>query len=101
MQKLASLFILFLALVYFSSCSDDDSIKPTDVSSTLVSGAWKVSHFSENDNDQTESFSGYEFIFTQTSTADPFSGLIEASNGTSDVVGSWQAGLNDKTAKLT
>src|SRR6187399_211102 len=101
MQKLASLVILFLSLVHFSSCTDDDSIKPTDVSNTLVTGAWKVSHFSENEDDETGSFSDYEFIFTAPDTVDPYSGLVEASNGTSDVVGSWETGTSDKAATLT
>ena len=101
MQKLASLTILVLALVYFSSCTDDDSIKPADVSTTLISGSWTVSHFMEDGDDETDSFSGYEFIFTLPSTADPYSGLVEASNGTSDVIGSWQMGTVDKTSKIT
>lgn len=101
MKKLIPLVILFLVLVYLPSCTDDDSITPSDVSNTLISGAWRISHFSEDSDDETESFSDYQFIFTVTSTNGPPAGLVEASNGTSDVVGSWQTGTSDKSAKLT
>lgn len=101
MKKIASLSILVLAVIYFSACQDDDSISPTDVSNTLITGTWNVSHFSKDEDDETSSFTGYEFIFTVTSVSGTGSGLVEASNGASDVVGSWSAVKSDKSTKLT
>jgi len=101
MKNFAPLTILVLICTCFPGCQDDDTIKPSDVSNALVSGTWKVIQFSDDDDDETSNFSGYEFTFVTTSTTGNTGGLIEASNGSSDVVGSWTTENSDKAAKLT
>ncbi|PZF73302.1 hypothetical protein DN068_09030 [Taibaiella soli] len=61
--------------------------------SNIQAGVWKVSFFSDNGNDETNHFTGYEFAFNA-------NGSATASNGGSTVNGTWKTGTDDDQAKL-
>lgn len=98
-MKTNALLSLVLLLVCFSSC-EDDKIQPSDVASTVVNGQWKITYFLDADSDETSSFTDYNFTFVATAGTTPATGLVEASNGSTDVVGSWATGFIRDKAKL-
>ena len=92
--------LVVLSILFFSSCQDDDKIQPTDVSDAVISGQWRITNFIDSDADETSSFANYNFTFTETPGTTPASGLVEASNGSTDVVGSWATGFIGDNTKL-
>jgi hypothetical protein len=52
---------LGLCSIVFSGCTKEDS--PASVFDAITNGTWKVSHFSERTNNETDDFSGYVFTF--------------------------------------
>jgi hypothetical protein len=100
MKNKALLSLAVLSFLFFSSCEDDDKIQPSDVSGTVVNGQWRISYFLRADDDATNSFADYNFTFTATPGTSPASGLVEASNGSTDVVGSWATGFIGDNTKL-
>jgi hypothetical protein len=56
------MFVFFgLCSIVFSGCTKEDS--PASVVDAITNGTWKVSHFSERTNNETDDFSGYVFTF--------------------------------------
>ncbi len=100
MKHSALLSLMILVFAALSSCKDEDKIQPSDVSGTVVNGSWRITYFFEADADETSSFADYNFIFTATPGTAPATGLVEASNGNTDVVGSWGTGYIGDNAKL-
>jgi hypothetical protein len=100
MKSKALLSLAIISLVFFSSCEDDDKIQPSDVAGTVVNGQWRITYFLDADADETSSFANYNFTFTATPDTTPATGLVEASNGNTDVVGSWATGFIGDNAKL-
>lgn len=94
------LMLGFLLTFNFISCSsDDDSANgnnPGDNSGTseiLTNGMWKVTLFIEDQNTETNHFSGYEFDFKEDHT-------LVANNGSTTMTGTWALGTDDSTNKL-
>ncbi|MEO6167426.1 MAG: hypothetical protein ABIO98_07910 [Chitinophagales bacterium] len=85
-----SAFVLFMMIAVWS-CKKDDTIIPVD--NTIQQGNWKVTFFEDSGTDETDHFSGYQFIFN----AD---GSISATNGPSTVNGTWTSGTDDSQSKL-
>lgn len=100
MKSKVLLSLVVLSPLFFSSCEDDDKIQPSDVSGTVVNGQWRITYFLDADADETSSFTNYNFTFTATAGTTPATGLVEASNGSTDVVGSWATGFIGDNAKL-
>ena len=95
------LFLLvILSFLFLSSCKDDDKIQPSDVSAAVVNGTWRIIYFIESEANETSSFENYNFTFTATPGTSPATGLVEATNGSTDVVGSWGTGFIGENAKL-
>ncbi len=93
MKKILSLF--FIATVLFSSCKKDDAptITTTNVTSTLISGNWRISYFAESGVDKTSNYNGNAFTFGS-------GGIITAVKSTTTVTGSWSIGNDDSKVKL-
>jgi hypothetical protein len=100
MKNKALLSLAVLSIVFFSSCEDDDKIQPSDVSGTVVNGQWRIAYFLHAGTEETSSFVTYNFTFTATPDTSPATGLVEATNGNTDVVGSWATGFIGDNAKL-
>lgn len=90
-----SIFAVALAIVIVtSSCKkNDDDISPSNLTSTVQSGNWKVTWFSDDGNDETYHFSGYQFVFAS-------GGSVTAAKSGSSVSGSWSTGSDDSTTKM-
>lgn len=87
-------YTLFLLIISFlaTSCSDDNDAPSTK--SIIQGGKWKVSLFSDNGEDRTSAFSGYEFTFNS-------NGQVTAMKGANTVTGTWSAGADETLNKLT
>lgn len=87
------LVMCMVALCFVGCSSDDDS---SDVGSQIiagltnvvVSGDWIVSSYVDSGTDETNHFSGYTFDFNS-------NGSVVATNGTTEVNGTWSITLDD------
>ena len=97
MKKLhGTLLITFLACI--SGCTHSNSVNqsvvtPSQVSSAVQSGAWRVSLFQDSGTNETYKFNNYLFTFNP-------NGTLTASNGTNTVTGNWSSGTDDSKTKL-
>jgi len=82
--------ILSSAIFLFSACTSiDDYAVTKSVAPVVTNGKWRVTLFMDNNNDQTNDYTGYIFNFNA-------SGEIVASKNGTDITGSWN---EDNTAK--
>jgi len=84
---LFALFSFFIAGTLISCNSDDDSNSNNNsiivqLEASIKVGAWRVSNFVEDGNNQTHHFNGYAFTFSE-------NGAVSATNGTNTVTGTW------------
>jgi hypothetical protein len=95
MKKLS--LIPLLALIFLfnvaSTCSKDDdspsnSVNPTPVINTVLSGTWKVTLYQESGVDHTSYFAGYNFTFG-------VNNVLTASNSTNNYTGTWSVTSDD------
>jgi hypothetical protein len=50
-----------LCSIAFAGCTKEDS--PASVADAVTTGTWRVTHFSERSNNETDDFNGYTFTF--------------------------------------
>lgn len=81
--------MLALLLVLVPSCSSDDDNSGTDSTPAEVIGVltagpgdWRITNFTEDGDNHTSYFTGYDFVFLNTNT-------ITADNGTNAYSGAW------------
>lgn len=94
--RIFSVLALVFMLNVASTCSDDDNDTPpilnqAEVSSNISSGSWRITEFIDSGNNETNHFTGYNFVFAS-------NGSIAASNGTNNYSGTWSItndGSND------
>ena len=83
--KTALLIFLGFGLTTIS-CSEDDSpsINQTQnqIEDIAQSGDWKITFFEDSGKDETNNFTGYNFVFNS-------NGVLNASNGTNNYDGTW------------
>jgi hypothetical protein len=82
-----ALFSFFIAGTLISCNSDDDSNSNNNsiivqLEASVKVGAWRVSNFVEDGNNQTHHFNGYAFTFSE-------NGTVSATNGANTVTGTW------------
>lgn len=86
MKKLNLLMAGIAAFGFLTACSDDDSSStngnPTEVVNTVKQGTWRVTSFTEDTNDETHHFTGYNFTFGDNN-------VVTATNGTNTYTGTW------------
>jgi hypothetical protein len=78
-------FILLMTMIFaMVSCdNDDDSTNsPAAVENNVKTGTWKITRFEDSGNNETSSFSGYNFVFDA-------NGTLTASSGINLFVGTW------------
>lgn len=91
--------VVFVFLLLASACTHSNSVTqqsivtPSQVSSAVQSGAWRVSLFQDSGNNETYKFNNYLFTFNP-------DGTLTASNGSNTVTGSWSSGNDDSKTKL-
>ncbi|WP_228235021.1 hypothetical protein [Allomuricauda sp. M10] len=91
-MKTSVLKFAFIMLIAFASCSTDNNDEGTtdnltasqitELNGIALSGDWVITYFFDTDKEETSNFNGYTFTFN----AD---GTLVASNGTTDVNGTW------------
>lgn len=79
---------LLFVLTTSSMCSSDDNSNssddntPADVVNIATNGTWRVTYYFDNDQVETNNFSGYNFTFGAGS-------VLTATNGTNTYLGTW------------
>ena len=78
------LFVLSLGMI---SCSENgetgpDLLSRQQLEDNMNSGNWRITKFVDSGNDETNHFSGYDFVFNE-------NGVLESSNGTNTYSGTW------------
>ncbi len=87
-MKNLKLFAIFIALFTLLGCPNDDdnndnsSNTPTAIQNIVMQGTWRISYYYDTDHDATNSFSGYNFVFSANNA-------LIASNGTNVYTGIW------------
>ncbi len=87
-HKIKHLWIILLAISFgMIACSDNDESGPDipskqEIEDSMISGNWKITKFIDSGNDETNHFSGYDFVFNE-------NGVLESSNGTNTYTGTW------------
>ncbi len=90
-----TLSLLFISIVFFSSCKKDDApvVTTTNVSSTITNGSWRITYFAESGVDKTSNYNGNNFTFAS-------GGVVTAVKNTTTVSGTWSIGNDDSKVKL-
>lgn len=88
-MKTFKLFTLLLVTIFiFNACSSDDDNNSSSngtqgqIEDNVEDGTWRITKFIDSGDDETNHFTGYNFIFNS-------SGVLNATNGTNSYNGSW------------
>jgi len=85
---IGTLIMLSLSLMSMTCSSsvdditDDTSQEIEQIQDTATSGVWKITSYIDSGQDETNDFTGYEFIFES-------NGVLTASNGNNTLTGTW------------
>lgn len=79
--------ILFISSFGILSCSENGESDPNLISKQQVednvnSGSWRIASFIDSGKDETNHFTGYDFVFND-------NGVLESSNGVNTYSGTW------------
>jgi hypothetical protein len=92
-SKITFLALTLIASVAFFGCKKEDHISPSNTSSVISNGEWKVASFKDDGKDETAHFSGYTFKFESNGAV-----IAVKSSGTS--TGSWSSGKDDSHTEI-
>ena len=98
-MKLRMMFmaIALLCMGLIISCSKDDETKVeekitaadmSEIKATVESGDWRITNYSDADNDDTTNYVGYSFTFNS-------DGTLGATDGNTAVSGAWSMTTSD------
>ena len=98
-MKLRMMFIAIalLSVGLIISCSKDDETKVeeditaadmSEIKAAVESGDWRITNYSDADNDETANYVGYTFTFNS-------DGILGATNGNIAVSGAWSMTSSD------
>lgn len=85
--------VIFAFATSLGSCKKDDSGSSPAVSGIVTQGSWRVTLYSDNGNNETSKFTGYNFTFSS-------SGVVTAVKSGSTVSGTWSGSNDDSQNKL-
>lgn len=95
-MKALRLSIIFITLFFLAltGCKKEDNPinSSSNIKEILTSGTWRITYFFD-DKDETAHFTGFNFTFLT-------NGTVTASNGSSNVNGTWNTGTDDSSNKL-
>ncbi len=83
MKPLLKISVLVLALLVFNCSNDDDSGNSNqEFSPEMLNGTWRISFFSDETEERTTEFNGYEFTFDveEESAIVAYNGISETSS---------------------
>jgi hypothetical protein len=95
MKQLLS-FLLAGVIFTTTSCSKDDDNNGGNsvaVATSLKSGTWRITSYSDNGVDETADFSAFTFTFGT-------SGTVSATNSILTATGTWSTGVDDSKDEL-
>ncbi len=95
MKTKVTIFNLFAVVLLVLSCdSNDDPVNPAadanpaELQSMAQDGQWRITYYFDTDKEETDNYAGFVFTFA----AD---GTVNATNGTSEVSGTWSVTDSD------
>ena len=94
MRRLSLLTAGVFLFVLGTSCNSDDDNGSVNngsinaITNTAKAGTWKITTFSEDGNDETSHFTGYNFTFGNNN-------VLTATNGTDTYTGTWSVAASD------
>lgn len=86
-----AVYVIIIAGI-LTSCSNGEEINPPSTN-TLSDQTWTVSYFFDNDQEETDDFAGYSFIFNS-------NGQAMASNNAGTTTGTWSIISDDGFRKF-
>ena len=96
-RRMMFMTIALLSMGLISSCSKDDETKVEEkitaadmskIKAAVESGDWRITNYSDADNDETTNYDGYTFTFNS-------DGILGATNGNIAVSGAWSMTSSD------
>jgi len=83
-MKTARLVLMIPVMLVAVSCSnnDDPANSAAAVENAVKAGTWRITRFEDSGNNETSTFSGYNFAFDA-------NGTLTAGNGSNIFIGSW------------
>ncbi len=96
-RRMMFMTIALLSMGLISSCSKDDETKVEEkitaadmskIKAAVESGDWRITNYSDADNDETTNYVGYSFTFNS-------DGILGATNGNIAVSGAWSMTSSD------
>lgn len=87
-HKSKQLWLILLLLSFgIISCSDNEESNPEwppkqQIEDFMISGSWRITKFVDSGKDETNHFTGYDFVFNE-------NGVLDSSNGTNTYSGTW------------
>lgn len=94
MRKVLFLAILAVSIFTQWGCEKSkDDLSPSNVSSTILNGSWRVAYFYEDNRDETSDYASDRFVFTNP-------GNITVTSGSNTYSGVWATYIDDGKTKL-
>ncbi len=90
MRKIGVIFIVFLAVAFFSCKKYVQQQQENAVINIITNGVWYVQQYLQDTTDITTSFSGYNFQFRT-------DGTVTGTKGSISVTGTWAADITNRT----
>ena len=96
-RRMKFIAIALLSVGLIISCSKDDETKVeeditaadmSEIKAAVESGDWRITNYSDADNDETTNYVGYTFTFNS-------DGILGATNGNIAVSGAWSMTSSD------
>jgi hypothetical protein len=83
-MKTLQLSLIMTMILAIASCNNDDDPKnsASALQNIVKAGTWKITRFEDSGNNETSSFSGYNFVFEA-------NGTLTASSSNNLFVGTW------------
>ena len=88
-HKVVLLAPLFGLIFLFSCKKEDNTSTQVFIEANIQNGTWKITKFIDSENDETNHFTGYKFVFNDSKE-------IHANNNSSSFLGSWS--INDSNS---
>ena len=96
-RRMKFMAIALLSMGFIISCSEDDETKVEEkitaadmskIKAAVESGDWRITNYTDADNDETINYVGYSFTFNS-------DGILGATNGNTSVSGAWSMTTSD------
>jgi hypothetical protein len=94
MKKLSYLLLPVFAWLFVSCSAEEDIANPITITEVVTKGKWKVDLYMDANQDQTNDFAGYSFLFEP-------NGTLSATFNGSNYTGTWTEDPVTRSLQLT